>query len=86
MWLAKKWPDLVVKWPFISCYFLGVHRTCSRPHVASEAITFEPIKIQTCLAPQNDRLNLSFVKDEHTNGKKMARNDRIMKYTNCHLI
>ena len=26
------------------------------------AITFEPIKIQKHLAPQNDRLNLSFVK------------------------
>ena len=26
------------------------------------AITFEPIKIQTCSSLQNDRLNLSFVK------------------------
>ena len=26
-------------------------------------ITFEPIKIYTRLAPQNDRLNLSFVKN-----------------------
>ena len=26
-------------------------------------ITFEPIKILNCLAPQNDGLNLSFVKD-----------------------
>ena len=25
-------------------------------------ITFEPTKIMTCLAPQNDRLNLSLVK------------------------
>ena len=31
-------------------------------------ITFEPIKIDTCLAPQNDCLNLSFVK----NGRKSA--------------
>ena len=30
--------------------------------------------IQTCSAPQNDCLNLSFVKDEHTYGKKMAGN------------
>ena len=37
-------------------------------------IMFEPIKIQTPLAPQNDRLNLSFVKDENTVGEKMARN------------
>ena len=26
-------------------------------------ITFEPIEVQTCSAPQNDRLSLSFVKD-----------------------
>ena len=49
-------------------------------------ITFESIKIQTHSAPQNDRLNLIFVKDEHTVGGKMARNDRIMEYTNCHLL
>jgi hypothetical protein len=42
--------------------------------VTSEAINFEPIKIQTHWAPQNDHLNLSFVKDEDTYGKKMARN------------
>ena len=39
-------------------------------------ITFEQIEVQTLSAPQNDRLNLSFVKDGHTYGKKMARNDR----------
>ena len=37
-------------------------------------ITFEPTMIQTCLAPQNDRLNLSFVKDENIVAEKMARN------------
>ena len=40
------------------------------------AITFEPIKIQTCLAPQNDGLNLSFVKDTYADGEKLARNGR----------
>ena len=29
---------------------------------------------QTCSAPQNDRLNLRFVKDFHIVGTKMARN------------
>ena len=33
-------------------------------------ITFEPIKILTHKAPQNDRLNLSFVKEVHVIGKK----------------
>jgi hypothetical protein len=38
------------------------------------AITFEPIGILTHLAHQNDRLNLSFLKDKHTVSQKMARN------------
>ena len=37
-------------------------------------ITVVPIMIQTCLAPQNDRLNLSIMKDFHMVGKNMARN------------
>ena len=36
-------------------------------------ITFVPIKNQTHLAPQNDRLDLSIVKDKHVAGQKMAR-------------
>ena len=39
-------------------------------------LTFEPIISKTCQAPQNDRQNLSFVKDEHTYGKKVARKGR----------
>ena len=35
-------------------------------------ITFEPIKIQTCSAPQNDRQNLSFVKDINVDWKKIG--------------
>ena len=37
-------------------------------------ITFEPIKIKTCSALQNDRLNLSFVKDINVDCEKMTRN------------
>ena len=37
------------------------------------AVTFVPIKIWTHSVPQNDRLNLSFVKDFHIVGTKMAR-------------
>ena len=33
-------------------------------------ITFVPIKIQTHQAPQNDCLNLSFLKDKHVVGEK----------------
>ena len=46
--------------------------TVFRP-LAFFVITFEPIKIQTCLARQNDRLNLSFVKDIHLIAQKIIR-------------
>ena len=35
-------------------------------------ITFEQIKVQTHSAPQNDRLNFSFVKDTHVDGGNLA--------------
>ena len=41
--------------------------------LAFYAIAIEPIKVQTHSASQNDCLNLSFVKDRHVAGKKMAR-------------
>ena len=34
----------------------------------------KPIKIQTLLAPQNDCLNLLFMKDIYVEAPKMARN------------
>ena len=37
-------------------------------------ITLEPIEVQTCSAPQNDRQNLGFVKDIKVVVKKMTRN------------
>ena len=40
--------------------------------IAFCVITFEPIKIKTCSAPQNDRLNLSFVKDTCVDGGNLA--------------
>ena len=39
-------------------------------------ITFEPIISKTCYAPQNVSQILSFVKDEHTYGKRVARKGR----------
>ena len=43
--VGKKWPDMVVKRPFISCYFLRVSQACARPPFTSEAIMYEPIKM-----------------------------------------
>ena len=39
-------------------------------------IMFEPIEVQTCSAPQNDRQNLGFVKDIKVVVEKMTRNCR----------
>ena len=41
-------------------------------------VAFDLIKIYTHLAPQNDRLNLSFVKDIYVVAKKMTINDQKM--------
>ena len=37
-------------------------------------VAFDTIKIQICLATQNDPLNLRFVKDTNVVGKKMTKN------------
>ena len=49
-----------------------------RPFLAFCVRTIEPIKFQTHLGPQNDRLNLSFVKYIYVLGKNFARNGRKM--------
>ena len=43
---------------------------------ASCVIILWPVKIQTCSAPQNDRLNLLFMEDIHVDGEKMATKGR----------
>ena len=42
--------------------------------IAFCVITFEQIKIQSRSAPQNDRLNFSFVNDAYVDDEKLARN------------
>ena len=44
-------------------------------------IALDPIKILTCLAPQSDRLSLSFVKYINVVGEKMTINSRKMFIT-----
>ena len=44
-------------------FFLQNRKKTKMEKIAFCAITFDPIKIQTHSAPQNDRLNFSFVKD-----------------------
>ena len=40
--------------------------------IAFCGITFGPIKAKTCSAPQNDQLNLSFVKYIRVDGENLA--------------
>ena len=44
-------------------FFLQYRTKTKMEKIAFRDITFEAIKIQTHSAPQNDRLNFSFVKD-----------------------
>ena len=39
-------------------------------------VAFDPIKIQICLAPQNDLQRLNFVKDRYVVGEQMTKNGR----------
>ena len=53
-------------------FFLQNRTKMKKEKIAFCVITFEPIKIQTHSAPQNDRLNFSFVKDIHVDGGNLA--------------
>ena len=58
--------DIVEKKSFVLFDFLFCFAFC--------VITILPIMFQTCLVPQNDCLNLSFVKCFHIGGTEIARN------------
>ena len=49
-------------------------------------IISEPIDIKTCLAPKNDRLNLSFVKDVHTISKKWPKMVVKRPFISCNFL
>ena len=54
--------------------FLQNHKNPERELFAFCLITLEPIEVQTHSAPQNDHLNLSFVKDFLSRWQKLPRN------------
>ena len=55
-------------------FFLQNRTKTKMEKIAFCVITFHPIKIKTHSAPQNDRLNFSFVKDIHVDGGNLAWN------------
>ena len=52
--------------------FLQKHTKTKMENIAFCIITLEPIKVKAWSAPQNDRLNLSFVKDNYVDGGNLA--------------
>ena len=75
--VAIKGQKMVVKWPFMSCkfpvFFLQNLKKGNKDFL-SYVEAFDPIKILTCWALQNDHQNLIFVKSINRVVKKMARN------------
>ena len=90
MWVMKAsknfWKITILKiWELISLRGLKTHfgklalKRCIFRHEKKcfnwyYVVAFDPIKILTLKAPQSDGLNLSFVKDINTVGKKITRN------------
>ena len=72
-WSKRNWLHL-----FHEFFFLQNWWNPETEILAFYAIAIEPIKLQTHSASQNDRLNLSFVKDIYDNAEKMARKGRKM--------
>ena len=58
---------------FSDFFFFQNWKTQFWKQIVIYVVAFDPIKIQTCLAPQNDCQNQSFVKDNYVVGKKMTR-------------
>ena len=53
-------------------FFLQNRTKTEMEIIAFCAITFGSIKVKNCSVPQNDRLNLSFVKDIYVDGGNLA--------------
>ena len=68
----------------LSVFFLTKLKKTELEKFVFYIVAFDSIEIQTCLDPQNDHQNLSFVKDVHVVGKKMTRNaGKIAKLKGC---
>jgi hypothetical protein len=80
--LTEKWPEMVVKWPFMSCqfsfFFLTKLKKLNKPEIVIYVIAFHPIATFIDSAHQNDRQNLSFVGAIIVVGEKMTGNGRKM--------
>ena len=71
----------------VSLFFFQNWKTNLSKEFVIYVIDFDPIRIYTCLALQNDHQNLNFVKDICVVGKTMARNGcKMAKPKSCHFF
>ena len=78
--LAKKWPEMVIKWPFVSCdfsiFFLTKLKKTEMTKIVFYVIVFDQLgfkyvrHIKTTIRTKN----LSFMRNINVVAKKMARN------------
>ena len=72
--VGKKWPEMVIQWPFMSHNFsLFFLQNCKKLETKKKVfyvIAFDLIKILKCWASQNNGQILSFVKANNVVGKK----------------
>ena len=79
--MVKQWPFLKLKF---SLFFLSKWKNTFVKKSLIYVIDFDPIRIYTCLALQNDRQNLNFVKDICVVSKTMAINScKMGKCNSC---
>ena len=88
MQLAKRWPEMVVKWPFVSCdfsvTFLPKLKKLEMTKNVFYVVVFDQIGIQISWAHRNDHQNLGFMRDINEVAEKMARNGfEIAKSLGC---
>ena len=84
---GEKWPERVVKWPFLSLKFSSFFlQNCKKREIIFImffVLAFDPIRFLICYTPQNDHLSIIFVKEIHAVSEKMTRNGSeivILKY------
>ena len=82
MQFAKKWPKMVIQWPYISHnFFLQNCKKLETKKKVFYIIAFDLIKILKCWASQNDGQIFSFVKANNEVGKKITRNSVRKSYS-----
>ena len=74
--MPKKMTTKGNKCPFLKLKFSYFFLPKFSKQIVIYVVSFDPTKIQTCLAPQNDYQHLNFVKDSYVYGEKMTRNGR----------